>query len=280
MSEVINGRALAEEVLSSAKQKFQKIERKVTLSIIRIGDDQASLIYIRNKEAAAEKLGVEVKKNHFPKETEFNKVSALIDELNADESVDGILLQLPLPEHINPRLLIDRILPEKDVDGLTSINQGKLFVSDDSGIRPCTPMGVLYMIKSICNNISGMYAVVLGRSATVGRPMAQLLLRENCTVSIAHSCSKNLPDICRQGDIVVSAVGCPLFVKADWIKEGAIVIDVGINRDQNNKIIGDVDFLPISRVARAISPVPGGVGPMTVAYLMHNVVAAASERYE
>ncbi|MDR1365470.1 MAG: bifunctional 5,10-methylenetetrahydrofolate dehydrogenase/5,10-methenyltetrahydrofolate cyclohydrolase [Holosporales bacterium] len=278
MAKIIDGKVLAEGVLSNVRQRFQDLGRPVTLAIIRIGDDSASIVYIRNKKLVAKKLGIAVKSFCLPKTTKSDEAASLIDGLNADENVDGILLQLPLPNHLAPRKLIDRIFPEKDVDGLTLVNQGKLFINDSSGMRPCTPTGIMHMIKSAGQDISGMHAIVLGRSQIVGKPLVQMLLQENCTVTNAHSYSQDLPGVCRNGDIVISAVGKPQFVQADWIKEGAIVIDVGINRDKHNKIVGDVDFLSISRIARAISPVPGGAGPMTVAYLMHNVAEAATKQ--
>ncbi|MDR1032016.1 MAG: bifunctional 5,10-methylenetetrahydrofolate dehydrogenase/5,10-methenyltetrahydrofolate cyclohydrolase [Holosporales bacterium] len=278
MAKIIDGKALAEGVLSNVRQKLQDLGRQATLAIIRVGDDPASIVYIRNKELAAKKLGIAVKSFCLPKATKPDEVADLIDKLNVDKNINGILLQLPLPNHIDPRDVTNKISPEKDVDGLTLINQGKLFVNDGGGMHPCTPTGIVHMIKSVGQDISGMHAVMLGRSQIVGKPLAQMLLQENCTVTNAHSYSQDLPGICRTGDIVISAIGKLQFVQASWIKEGATVIDVGINRDQNNKIVGDVDFLSIHDIAGAISPVPGGVGPMTIAYLMHNVIEAATKQ--
>ncbi len=276
MSEIIDGRALAKDVTALVKEKLLVSSIDVTLAIIKIGDDPASEVYIRNKTKTAESIGINVEKFELDKTTSLEKVTSLINQLNENPKINGILLQLPLPAHLPSRLLIDTICPDKDVDGLTSINQGRLFVGAPETVFPCTPMGVLHMLRSVCSDLAGMHAIVLGRSQIVGKPLAQMLLQTNCSVSLVHSYSQNLPDICRLGDIVISAVGRPCFVKADWVKEGAIVIDVGISKKEHDeKIYGDIDFLPVSYVAKAISPVPGGVGPMTVAYLMHNALQLA-----
>jgi methylenetetrahydrofolate dehydrogenase (NADP+)/methenyltetrahydrofolate cyclohydrolase len=203
-------------------------------------------------------------------------IAHVIRNLNADDKVHGILLQLPLPAHIDSDPLIQMIDPVKDVDGLTYINQGKLVAGDESGLVPCTPQGSLMLIKSMKKDLTGLHAVVIGRSLLFGKPMAQLMLAENCTVTTAHSKTKNLAEICKQADILIAAVGRPRMVKADWVKPAAIVIDVGINRLEDGSLCGDVDYEAVSKIASAITPVPGGVGPMTIACLLQNTIKASA----
>ncbi|AGH98537.1 bifunctional methylenetetrahydrofolate dehydrogenase/methenyltetrahydrofolate cyclohydrolase FolD [Micavibrio aeruginosavorus] len=247
------------------------------LAVILIGDDPASDIYVRNKMRACESVGIHSAEYRLPATVTQGAVDTLIDTLNADQSIHGILLQLPAPTQIDTRALINRINPAKDVDGLHPLNIGKLVSGARDAIIPCTPQGALKLIQSVRADLTGLHAVVLGRSILFGKPMAQLLLAQNCTVTTAHSKSRDLPALCAQADILIAAVGQAAMVKADWVKDGAIVIDVGINRRDDGTIVGDVDFASIMPRAAAITPVPGGVGPMTIACLLANTVAAAQQ---
>lgn len=243
------------------------------LAVILIGDDPASHVYVSNKVKACAKAGIRSLEYRLPADYPESDIAGLIETLNKDKDVSGILLQLPLPKGLDSDKLIQMISPAKDVDGLTIPNIGKLVAGLD-GLVPCTPQGSLMLIKEACPDLTGKHAVVIGRSLLFGKPMAQLLLAENATVTTAHSKTKDLPAICRSADILVAAVGRPKMVKGDWIKKGAIVIDVGINRLETGKLCGDVDFDEASLVASAITPVPGGVGPMTIACLMANTLKA------
>ena len=257
---------LNKEVLS-LKSKYNKIPG---LTVILIGDMAPSQIYVRMKEKAANEVGLKSEVIKYPESVEEKTVLGKIDELNKDESVSGILVQLPLPKHIDKQKVIEKILPSKDVDGFHPMNVGNLSSGYDSSV-PCTPLGCYLLIKKIESNLNGKKAVIVGRSNLNGKPMAQLLLKENCTVTITHSKTKDLKGECLKGDIVVAAVGIPELVKGDWIKKDAIVIDVGINKTEKG-IVGDVAFDEVSKVAKALTPVPGGVGPMTIACLLKNTI--------
>ena len=248
--------------------------KKPGLAVILVGDDPASHVYVGNKIKACKEAGIESIERKLPADATQDQVRQTIKELNADPKVNGILLQLPTPDHLDSDELIQLIDPRKDVDGLTLPNIGKLVAGLD-GLVPCTPQGSLLLIKSVKKDLAGLHAVVIGRSLLFGKPMAQLLLAENCTVTQAHSKTKNLAEVCKQADILVAAVGRAKMVKGDWIKPGAIVIDVGINRMDDGKLCGDVDYAEASKVAGAITPVPGGVGPMTIACLLQNTLKAA-----
>ncbi|MCB1557091.1 MAG: bifunctional methylenetetrahydrofolate dehydrogenase/methenyltetrahydrofolate cyclohydrolase FolD [Alphaproteobacteria bacterium] len=251
---------------------------KPGLAVILVGEDPASQVYVRNKITACEKTGFLSFEHRLPEASTFDAIAATIKTLNDDPAVHGILLQLPLPDHLAAaqESLVQMIAPAKDVDGLTVTNAGKLFLGMEDGLLPCTPQGSLLLIKEIQKDLTGLHAVIVGRSNLFGKPMAQLLLRENCTVTTAHSRTRDLPALCRQADILVAAVGRPKMIKKDWIKPGAIVIDVGINRLESGKLCGDVDFDETLDVAGAITPVPGGVGPMTIACLLQNTLRAAT----
>jgi methylenetetrahydrofolate dehydrogenase (NADP+) / methenyltetrahydrofolate cyclohydrolase len=250
---------------------------KPGLAVVLVGEDPASQVYVRNKAKQTVEVGMHSVEHKLPVETSEADLLALVASLNADPAIDGILVQLPLPKHIDSQKVLDLIRPDKDVDGFHPMNAGRL-ATGAPGLVPCTPLGSVILAKSVVSDLSGMEAVVVGRSNIVGKPVAQLLLAENCTVTIAHSRSRDLPAICRRADLLVAAVGRPEMVKGSWIKPGAIVIDVGINRigsGDTAKMVGDVDFAEAVQVAGAITPVPGGVGPMTIACLLRNAVQAA-----
>jgi methylenetetrahydrofolate dehydrogenase (NADP+)/methenyltetrahydrofolate cyclohydrolase len=240
-----------------------------------VGEDPASEVYVRNKDKAANEVGITAQTVKLPATTTQAELLAEIDRLNKDKNVHGILVQLPLPNGLDDKEVINAIAPEKDVDGFHVINVGRAATGQKSALVPCTPYGCVLLLKDVLGDLSGLNAVVIGRSNIVGKPMANLLLNENCTVTIAHSRSKNLPEICAQADILVAAVGRAKMVKADWVKQGAVVIDVGINRGEDGKLVGDVDFADVAPKCKAITPVPGGVGPMTIACLLGNTLKAA-----
>jgi methylenetetrahydrofolate dehydrogenase (NADP+)/methenyltetrahydrofolate cyclohydrolase len=278
MEKLIDGKAISEKLCESLKEKVILLRKSgiiPCIALIKANDDPASEIYVSKKESLAKSIGIESQVYKFQTGVKQDFLEELITNLNNDPTVHAILLQLPIAEGLDSKKLINLISPKKDVDGLTSINQGKLFAGEDC-VVPCTPQGVLHLIHSVRQNISGMHAVVLGRSVIVGRPMISLLLNNDCTVTALHSKSKNVAEICSKADILVSAIGKPKFVTKDFVKPGAIVIDVGINRiqtpDGKKKIVGDIDFDDVWDFAGAITPVPKGVGPMTVAYLMKNTV--------
>ncbi len=278
MATIIDGKTIAAELRKEIAEDvaaLKKSGKKPGLAVILVGDDPASHVYVGNKVKACVEVGIESFEHRMPADSTQEQVRHAIKNLNANKDVHGILLQLPLPAHLNSDVLIQSIAPEKDVDGLTFVNAGKLVAGDESGMVPCTPQGSLHLIQSVKEDLTGLHAVVIGRSLLFGKPMAQLLLAANCTVTTAHSKTKDLPAICRQADILVAAVGRAKMVKGDWIKPGAIVIDVGINRLDTGKLAGDVDFDEAAKVAGAITPVPGGVGPMTIACLMQNTLKAA-----
>ncbi len=270
---IIDGKKISENLIKELKKEISQINKKgktPKLSVILIGDYPPSKIYVNNKEKKAKEVGIRSEVIKYPKDIEERKVLEKIKALNNDSNVNGILVQLPLPGHINKEKIINAIDPNKDVDGFHPINVGKLS-SGDQSIVPCTPLGCLYLIKSVEKNLQGKHAVILGRSNLNGKPMAQLLLKENCTITILHSKSKNLDVECKRADILVVAVGVSQIVKGNWIKKDAVVIDVGINKE-NGKLLGDVDFEASKNIAKAITPVPGGVGPMTIACLLQNTL--------
>jgi len=281
MAELIDGKALAKEVRLEVKARAEAFRathnRAPGLHVVLVGDDPASQVYVRNKERAAVKAGIGGEVHRLPAETSEADLLSLIFELNADEDIDGILVQLPLPNHLQDQTIIDAIDPAKDVDGLHPFNAGLLMVGR-KGLRPCTPSGCMRMLKHIGCDPKGKRALVLGRSTLVGKPIALMLLEKHATVTIAHSRTQDLADRVRESDIVVAAVGRPALVKGDWVKEGAVVIDVGINRLEDGTLTGDVDFEGAKEHASYITPVPGGVGPMTIAMLLNNTVDAAKAR--
>jgi len=270
---IIDGKKLSIEFIKEVKEEVETLKKQgksIGLSVILIGEYPPSLIYVKNKEKKAKEAGIISEVIKYPNEVSENEVLNKIEELNQNSKVSGILVQLPLPGHIKKEKIINAINPLKDVDGFHPINVGNLALGTNA-ITPCTPLGCLYLIKSVENNLEGKHAVILGRSNLNGKPMAQLLLKENCTVTITHSKTKDLKSECKKADILVAAVGVKELVKGDWIKKGAIVIDVGINKS-NGKIIGDVEFDSSKVIAKAITPVPGGVGPMTIACLLKNTL--------
>ena len=271
---LIDGKKIAAELREELRLEVVELKTKHNkipgLTVILIGDMAPSQIYVRMKEKAANEVGLKSEVIRYPGTVEEKTVLDKIDELNKDKSISGILVQLPLPKHIDKQKVIETILPGKDVDGFHPMNVGNLSSGYESSV-PCTPLGCYLMIKKIEPNLSGKKAVMIGRSNLNGKPMAQLLLKENCTVTITHSKTKDLKAECLDADIVVAAVGIPELVKADWVKKDAIVIDVGINKTENG-IVGDVAFEEVSKVARALTPVPGGVGPMTIACLLKNTI--------
>nr|WP_159873826.1 bifunctional methylenetetrahydrofolate dehydrogenase/methenyltetrahydrofolate cyclohydrolase FolD [Novosphingobium sp. 9U] len=279
----IDGKAFAESLrlrVADAAAGFESATgRKAGLAVVLVGEDPASQVYVRSKGKQTLASGMESFEHKLPADTSEADLLALVARLNADQAVDGILVQLPLPAHIDEQKVIAAISPDKDVDGFHVINAGRLAVGQP-GFVPCTPLGCLMLLKDRLGSLSGLDAVVIGRSNIVGKPMAQLLLGESCTVTVAHSRTRDLPEVVRRADIVVAAVGRAEMVKADWIKPGATVIDVGINRvpaaeEGKTRLVGDVDYAGVSQVAGAITPVPGGVGPMTIAVLLRNTLVAA-----
>ena len=280
---IIDGKAFAESLRGRVAQAAAGFEqaagRKAGLAVVLVGEDPASQVYVRSKGKQTLSSGMESFEHKLPAETSEAELLALVGRLNADQAVDGILVQLPLPAHIDEQKVIAAISPDKDVDGFHVINAGRLAVGQE-GFVPCTPLGCLMLLKDKLGSLAGLDAVVIGRSNIVGKPMAQLLLAESCTVTIAHSRTKDLPKVVRRADIVVAAVGRAEMVRGDWLKPGATVIDVGINRVPaaevgKTRLVGDVDFASASAVAGAITPVPGGVGPMTIAVLLRNTLVAA-----
>jgi len=271
---LIDGKKIAAELREELRQEVVELKTQYNkipgLTVILIGEMAPSQIYVRMKEKAANEVGLKSEVIRYPEAVEEKTVLDKIEELNKDESISGILVQLPLPKHIDKQKVIETILPEKDVDGFHPMNVGNLSSGYESSV-PCTPLGCYLMIKKIEPSLSGKKAVMIGRSNLNGKPMAQLLLKENCTVTITHSKTKDLKAECLEADIIVAAVGIPELVKADWVKKDAIVIDVGINKTDKG-IVGDVAFEEVSKVAKALTPVPGGVGPMTIACLLKNTI--------
>jgi methylenetetrahydrofolate dehydrogenase (NADP+) / methenyltetrahydrofolate cyclohydrolase len=277
---IIDGKAFAAQlrarVAIAATDFTQQVGRPAGLAVVLVGEDPASSVYVRNKGKATLAVGMTSFEHKLPASTSQAALLALVEQLNNDVRVDGILVQLPLPDHIDAQAVIAAIDPAKDADGFHVENAGRLAVGLDS-LVPCTPLGCLLLLKDRLGNLAGLHAVVIGRSNIVGKPMAQLLLKESCTVTIAHSRTRDLPSIVRTADIVIAAVGRPQMVQGSWLKPGATVIDVGINR-VGGQLVGDVDFTSAAQVAGAITPVPGGVGPMTIACLLRNTIVAAHRR--
>ena len=271
---IIDGKKTAAELREELKKKITELKSTYNaipgLTVILVGEDPPSKIYVKNKEKFAKEVGMNSEVIRYPEKVEEKVVLNKIRELNNDKKVSGILVQLPLPKHIDKRKVIETILPSKDVDGFHPMNVGNLSSGYDSSI-PCTPLGCYLLLKKVEQNLSGKHAVMIGRSNLNGKPMTQLLLKENCTVTITHSKTKDLKAECSRADIIIAAVGRPKLVKGDWVKKGAIVIDVGINKTDSG-LVGDVDFDEVYKVAKAITPVPGGIGPMTIACLLSNTV--------
>jgi len=274
---IIDGKAISSDIKNEVKLEVEKLKAKgivPALAVILVGDNPASAVYVRNKKLACEYTGIRSESFELPAETSQEELLKLIQELNERKDINGILVQLPLPKHIDEEKILVSISPEKDVDGFHPYNVGAMSIGKDT-LLPCTPAGVIQMLKRTGIEIQSKNCVVIGRSNIVGKPVAHLLLAENGTVTVCHSKTKNLEEVCRQADILVAAIGKPNFVKSSMIKEGAVIIDVGINRLENGKLCGDVDFEDCKERAYAITPVPGGVGPMTIAMLMKNCVKAA-----
>ena len=288
-TKIIDGKSFSEALVDRVAVEAQKITAATGaspgLAVVLVGHDPASTVYVRNKIARTTAAGMRSIEHRLDANASQNDLMVLIDNLNNDETIDGILVQMPLPSQLDSQAVIDAIRPDKDVDGFHVVNAGKLAIGQQA-LVPCTPYGCLLLLQDLLGDLSGLHTVIVGRSNIVGKPLAQLLLGANCTVTIAHSRSRDLPSICRQADILVAAVGRPEMISGDYIKPGAIVIDVGINRIEapergldKFRLTGDVDFIAAAKVASAITPVPGGVGPMTIACLLRNTVLAASRRH-
>ena len=277
---IIDGKAFAQGLRERVAQQVASFRaaagRAPGLAVVLVGEDPASAVYVRNKHKATVAAGMESFEHKLPADTSQADLIALVDTLNADPAVDGILVQLPLPGHIDERAVTTRIDPDKDIDGFHPVNAGRL-ATGLYGFVPCTPLGCLMLLKDQLGDLAGLDAVVIGRSNIVGKPMAQLLIKESCTVTVAHSKTRDLSSVVKRADIVVAAVGRPEMVKGEWIKPGATVIDVGINRTERG-LVGDVDFAGALSVAGAVTPVPGGVGPMTIAVLLRNTLVSAHRR--
>lgn len=280
MTKIINGKEISAAVKERIKGEVTSLREKgieVGLAVIIVGEDPASKVYVANKEKACEQLGINSYKYALPEETTNEELLELVKKLNNDDKVNGILCQLPLPKHLDESLIINSIVPEKDVDAFHPQNVGKIMIGDFDFL-PCTPAGVIEMLKYSDIDMTGKKCVVVGRSNIVGKPMSMLLLHNNATVTVCHSRTKNLKDECAAADILVVAIGRAKFITADMVKEGAVVIDVGMNRDENGKLCGDVDYDAVFDKVSAITPVPGGVGPMTIAMLMQNTLTAAKKQ--
>lgn len=278
MTSVIDGKKISAEIKDELKLKVEKLAQegiRVTLAVIQVGKDPASTVYVGNKKKACEYIGIRSLAYELEESISQEELLELIHKLNSDPEVNGILVQLPLPSHMNEELVIEAISPQKDVDGFHPQSVGALSIGK-KGFVSCTPAGIIQLLKRSGITLEGRECVILGRSNIVGKPMAMLMLRENATVTICHSRTKNLKEVAKRADILIVAIGKPKFVTKDYVKEGAVVIDVGIHRDENNKLCGDVDFADVADYVSAITPVPGGVGPMTIAMLMNNCVEAVS----
>ena len=276
MAQIINGKEIAQTIKDEMRLEVEELKsagKSCCLAVVQVGNDPASSVYVSNKKKACEYIGIESLSYELPEETTEEELLQLIDKLNLNEAVHGILCQLPLPRHINEKTILNRISPKKDVDGFHPQNVGALVVGD-FGFVSCTPSGIIQLLKRSNIEMEGKNCVVIGRSNIVGKPMALLMLRENATVTICHSKTKDLKEICKEADILIVAIGKPKFVNKDYVKPGAVVVDVGIHRDENNKLCGDVDFDDVESVCSAITPVPGGVGPMTICMLMKNCLDA------
>ncbi len=280
MAQIIDGKKISQEIKEELKQKvaaYKEQGTEIALAVIQVGQDPASTVYVGNKKKACEYIGIQSVAYELPEETTEEELLEIIDKLNQDDSIYGILVQLPVPKHINEDHIIQAIDPKKDVDGFHPQSVGALSIGQP-GFVSCTPAGIIQLLKRSGISISGKECVVIGRSNIVGKPMALLLLRENGTVTVCHSKTENLKEVTKRADILVAAVGKPKMIDASYVKEGAVVIDVGIHRNENNKLCGDVDYESVEPIASAITPVPGGVGPMTIAMLMHNCVEAVEIR--
>ena len=272
MAKIIDGKAISAEIKEELKGKVAEYKKQgveITLAVVKVGNDPASAVYVRNKEKACEYVGITSRTLALPEETTEEELLKVVNDLNEDKAVNGILVQFPLPKHIDESKVLLAIDSNKDVDGFHPVNVGKMVIGEETFL-PCTPAGIIEMLKRTDVEISGKECVVIGRSNIVGKPMSMLMLKENATVTIAHSRTKDLKEVTKRADILIAAIGKAKFVTADYVKEGAVIIDVGMDRDENGKLCGDVDFDSVSQVASAITPVPGGVGPMTVTMLLVN----------
>ena len=279
MAYIIDGKKISTEIKDETRDKVAELKaagKEISLAVVQVGDNPASCVYVRNKKKACEYVGIKSVSHELPEETTEAELLDLIDKLNNDDTINGILVQLPLPAHMDENKVIDAISPYKDVDGFHLMNVGALSTGQN-GFISCTPYGIIQLLKRSGIEIAGKHCVVIGRSNIVGKPMSMLLLRENGTVTVVHSKTQNMKEITKQADILVVAIGKPKFVDETFVKEGAVVIDVGINRDEDNKICGDVDYDKVFDKVSAITPVPGGVGPMTIAMLMNNCLEAATK---
>ncbi len=279
MALIIDGKKISTEIKDETRDKVAELKaagKEISLAVVQVGDNPASCVYVRNKKKACEYVGIKSVSHELPEETTEAELLELIDKLNNDDTINGILVQLPLPAHMDENKVIDAISPYKDVDGFHLMNVGALSTGQN-GFISCTPYGIIQLLKRSGIEIAGKHCVVIGRSNIVGKPMSMLLLRENGTVTVVHSKTQNMKEITKQADILVVAIGKPKFVDDTFVKEGAVVIDVGINRDEDNKICGDVDYDKVFDKVSAITPVPGGVGPMTIAMLMNNCLEAATK---
>ena len=282
MAQIIDGKKISQEIKDELREKVASLKeegKEAALAVIQVGNDPASSVYVGNKKKACAYIGIRSLSYELPEETTEEELLALIEKLNGDASVNGILVQLPLPSHIDEDKVIRTISPKKDVDGFHPENVGKLVIGEP-GFVSCTPAGIIQLLKRSGIEIAGKNCVVIGRSNIVGKPMALLMLRENATVTIAHSRTQDLKEICKRADILIVAIGKPQYIGAEYVKDGAVVIDVGIHRDENNKLCGDVKFDEVEPKASYITPVPGGVGPMTIAMLMYNCVEAMKSSNE
>lgn len=273
-AQIINGKLIAENIKDELKKQILDFAYSPELAIIMVGNDYASDIYVRNKQREAAKIGIASHFHHFDEDISEEELLKVIEQLNQDAEVNGIIVQLPLPEHLNTHKIINAISPFKDVDGFHPLNTGKLQNNEKPYFVAATPLGIMKLLKTVCDDLSGKNAVIIGASLIVGRPLATLLLNQGCTVSVTHSKTENITEYTKKADIIVAACGVENLVKAEWIKDGAILIDVGINRLENGKICGDIDFEDVKEKAGAITPVPGGVGPMTIAMLLYNTMEA------
>ena len=277
---ILDGKAVSLKVKESVKVRADELKKfgiEPTLAVVLVGEDKASQTYVRAKEKACNEYGIKSVAHRLSENTTQNELLALINVLNLDDSIHGILVQLPLPKHIDTNVVLAAIDPRKDVDGFHAVNVGKL-VSGLDGFVPCTPLGVMEILKEYGIDVAGLNAVVIGRSNIVGKPMANLLLNASATVTVTHSKTKNLKEICKNADLIVTAIGKPFFLKADMVKDGAVVVDVGINRLDDGRLVGDVDFEEVAPKCSYITPVPGGVGPMTIAMLLNNTILAAQAK--
>ena len=285
MTQILDGKKIAQKLKDELKIEIDSLKSKLNcvpgLAVVQVGNVSASSVYVKAKTKAAKEVGINVFDHHLEETTNQDKLINLINQLNIDKNINGILVQLPLPKTINEEIVLNSIIPEKDADGFHPLNVGKLSIShknDENLLIPCTPYGCLLLLRELNVNLEGKNAVVIGRSNIVGKPMAQLLLKESCTVTTVHSKTSNIENICKNADILVAAIGRPEFINKNWVKEGAIVIDVGINRigenEEKSKLVGDVSFNEVKNIVSSITPVPGGVGPMTIACLLRNTVIA------